>query len=246
MKYLLEICTDTYESAKNADSAGADRIELCTALESGGLTPSYGLTEVTVNTLKIKVNVLIRPRPGDFCYSAEEFEIMCKDILMFKTLNINGIVSGILLKNGEIDVERTKYLVELSKPLEFTFHRAFDRSFDTVKAIEQVIETGANRLLTSGGEPNVDLGVQTIINLHKNNGDRISIMPGGGLNETNIKELQNSGIQEFHLSATVFVESKAYQNSKNYNMGNLNHDNKCGYKYSSIEKIKTIMRMLQE
>ena len=241
MNKTIEICTDSYLSATNADIAGANRIELCSALELGGLTPSYALVKELTNDSKIAVNVLIRPRGGNFVYSDAEFRIMCENINIFKTLNINAIVSGVLLENGEIDIERTKKLVEIAKPLEFTFHRAFDNCPSQEKAIVDVIKTGANRLLTSGGFANVDEGKNVIIDLHKKYGNQIIVMPGSGINENNASVFLNAGISEIHLSASVFKDDMTYKNPKLGNMGYIKEGEKIGYKVSSIEKIKAIV-----
>lgn len=123
---VVEICANSYQSALNAQNAGAKRIELCSELASGGITPSYGLLKQVIDTLSLSVYVLIRPRSGNFNYSEEEFDVMKQDIQLCKNLGYQGIVSGVLNKDNTIDIERTKELIELSKPLEFTFHRAFD------------------------------------------------------------------------------------------------------------------------
>jgi len=123
---ILEICANSYESAVNAQIAGAHRIEICSELSVGGITPSYGLLQKIAEKISIPVHVLIRPRSGNFCYTISEFEQMKTDILLSKKMGFQGIVSGILTKNNEIDIEKTKQLIALSKPLSFTFHRAFD------------------------------------------------------------------------------------------------------------------------
>ncbi|MDD4157570.1 MAG: copper homeostasis protein CutC [Candidatus Cloacimonetes bacterium] len=240
MKHLVEICTDTLKSVENAIIGGSQRIELCSVLECGGITPSYGFTKKVAELNKIKVNILIRPRPGNFVYSDDEFKIMCEDIKQFKELNINGIVSGVLTKEGTVDIEKTKILVELSKPLEFTFHRAFDNCKNINHAIDEVIETGANRLLTSGGKASVDESKDTIIKLHKKYGNRITIMPGGGINLDNAAFFIENGIKEIHLSAGSFEKDNTYYNNELAGMGNSVKDGEIGYKYSNIEVIKGV------
>ncbi len=243
INHIVEICTDTYKSVENAVTGGAFRIELCSALEVGGLTPSYGLVKSASESKKIKVNVLIRPRPGNFVYSDEEFDIMCQDIEILKTLSINGIVSGVLTKNGEIDILRTKKLVDISRPLEFTFHRAFDNCKNPESAIIDIIETGANRILTSGGKPNVTKGMDTILKLHKEHGQRISIMPGGGINANNALKFIKGGIKEIHLSAGLFESETSFSNKELGGMGHLTQNNQLGYKFSNPEIIKEIVRL---
>jgi len=150
MEFKLEICVDSAISALNAQSAGADRIELCDNLGEGGTTPGYGMIISARNNLSIGIHVLIRPRGGDFLYSDTEYDIMRRDIELCGENGIDGIVTGILLPDGTIDVERTARLIEFAYPMTATFHRAFDMCADPVRGIEDVIATGASRLLTSG------------------------------------------------------------------------------------------------
>jgi len=199
---LLEICASNYKSAINAQTAGAHRIELCTELAVGGLTPSYGLLKQVLKVLTIPVFVLIRPRSGNFTYSDTEFEIMKQDIQLCKELGCSGIVSGVLNKNNTIDVERTKQLIELSKPLPFTFHRAFDWTPNPLDALEQLIDLGAKRVLTSGQEPSAEKGIELLKQLNTKAKDRITILPGGGINIENSKMLKDIGFTELHASAT--------------------------------------------
>ena len=156
---LLEICANSFQSAINAQVAGAHRIELCSELAVGGITPSYGLIKKVIEKLSIPVYVLIRPRSGNFTYSEEEFNIMKADIILCKQLGCHGIVSGVLNTDNSIDSVRTKALIELSSPLPFTFHRAFDRAPDTFEALDQLIELGAGRILTSGQAPSAETGM---------------------------------------------------------------------------------------
>lgn len=243
MNHKVEICTDTFKSVENAANTGATRIELCSALDLGGLTPSTSFARLALSKTNIKINVLIRPRPGNFVYSDDEFSIICQDIQIFKELGVNGIVCGVLTKNGDIDVARTKLLVELSKPLEFTFHRAFDNCRNKEKAINDVILTGANRILTSGFEKNVWEGMENIIELHKNYGHLIKIMPGGGIDKQNAKIFLENGIDEIHLSAGVFEIETNYTNIKLGGMGHQISGDKYGYKYSNIEIIQDIVNL---
>ena len=192
---------------------------------------------------KITVNILIRPRPGNFVYSSDEFEIMCEDIKEFKKLNINGIVSGILTKEGNVDIEKTKILVELSRPLEFTFHRVFDNSKNINLAIDEVIKTGADRLLTSGGKASVNDSKETIIKLHKEYGSKIIIMSGGGINLDNAAFFIQNGIKEIHLSAGSFERDNAYYNHELTGMGHSVKNGEIGYKFSNIQLIKKICEL---
>ena len=183
---IIEVCANSYESAINAEQGGADRIELCKDLHIDGLTPTYEIAKKTIDKLKIPVFILIRPREGDFNYSNEEFELMKADIMKFKEMECKGIVSGVLNEDKTVDLGRTKELVELTRPLEFTFHRAFDVVSDPFKEIENLIELGIDRVLTSGQEETANEGIELLETLHKIAGNRIKIMPGSGINKTNI------------------------------------------------------------
>ena len=197
---ILEVCANSYESAINAEKGGAHRIELCENLSVGGLTPNFVLAKKVISELTIPVFILIRPRDGDFNYSGEEFEQIKKDIIIFKELGCRGIVSGILTKDKNIDVIRTRELIELSRPLEFTFHRAFDEVLNPIHGLHQLIEIKANRLLTSGQDVTAFKGLgllKELINIAKN---KIIIMPGSGVNINNILELKKIGSKEIHGS----------------------------------------------
>ena len=178
---IIEVCAESYEYALKAEKAGANRIELCKDLHLEGLTPDYESAIKTIDSLNIPVFILIRPREGDFIYSKEEFELMKQDILKFKEMGCKGIVSGVLNDDNSIDIERTKELVKLSKPLEFTFHRAFDIVKNPLDEIENLIEIGVNRILTSGQEKTAIKGIKLLKKFKAKSIKRISIMPGGGI-----------------------------------------------------------------
>jgi len=239
---LLEICANSIQSAINAQKAGAQRIELCENLAQGGTTPSFGLISEARKHLTIKINVLIRPRPGDFLYSDLEFEIIKKDIEKCKELGVDGVVCGILLSNGDIDIVRIKELVELAKPMSFTFHRAFDFANDPFKALEDVISTGADRILTSGQQPTAIQGVHLIWDFVKIANGRIIIMPGSGINEENIEYFIETGAKEFHMSAATQVESKMTFRKLGMSLGNPEEDYKINE--SNIDKIKSVLAIL--
>ena len=183
---IIEVCAESYEYAVNAEKAGADRIELCKDLHLDGLTPTYEAAKKTINKLNIPVFILIRPREGDFNYSNEEYELMKADIVKFKEMGCKGIVSGVLNKDKTIDLKRTKELVELSRPLEFTFHRAFDIVSDPFKEIENLIDIGVDRVLTSGQEETAAEGIELIKKLNQSAKGRIKIMPGSGIKLSNV------------------------------------------------------------
>ena len=204
---LLEICANSYQSAKNAQEAGAYRVELCQELSVGGMTPSYGLLKQVTDTLSIPVFVLIRPRSGNFVYTEEEFDIMKQDIQLCKNLGCAGIVSGVLNKNNTIDIERTKELVELTNPLQFTFHRAFDCVKDHKNSLEQLIDLDIDRVLTSGLETSAEKGLKLLKQLQEQANGRITILAGSGITSENAKLFKEAGFKEIHASASSKIES---------------------------------------
>ena len=201
MKYLIEIATSDFLTTKSAVEGGADRIELCANLAEGGTTPSYAHIKKCREAFDIALFPIIRPRGGDFLYTKDEFEIMRNDIKLCKELGCEGIVIGLLNMDGTIDMTRTSELIELAYPLEVTFHRAFDRCKDPFIALEELIEIGCQRILTSGQKPTVSEGVDLIAELNKKTDDRIIIMPGSGVRKDNVKMLaEKTGCIEFHSS----------------------------------------------
>lgn len=238
---LLEICSNSYRSAIHAEKAGANRIELCSELAVGGITPSFGLIKKVTETLKIPVFVLIRPRSGNFTYSDDEFEIMKADILQCKALGCRGIVSGVLNKNNTLDVERTKALIELSKPLAFTFHRAFDWVEDPHEALQELVDLGVDRVLTSGQETTAEKGVELLGKLKEKANNRLTILPGSGINAENAIMFKNLGFKEIHCSAStinrVIEPPKISMNSDTF-------FDECVVAYSDLEKISKIRKVL--
>ncbi|NMC39829.1 MAG: copper homeostasis protein CutC [Bacteroidales bacterium] len=212
MEFILEICVDSVESALNAEKGGAHRIELCSALPEGGITPSQGLIKSVKRNTGIPVHVLIRPRSGDFCYDDHELDIMRSDIEFCGEAGIDGIVTGILSPDGSVDTARCSILRESAGSMSFTFHRAFDLCDDPVKGLSGIIETGADRILTSGQAPSAHEGIELIKKLIVKAADRIVIMPGGKINETNIAAIaRETGAREFHMSAAKeIIPGKTY------------------------------------
>ena len=200
----IEVCAYSLESCINAQAGGAGRIELCGGLGEGGTTPSAGLIEVVRHHVDIPLYVMIRPRGGDFVYDVFEEEIMKKDIDLAKKLGANGVVLGILQADGQVDVARTKQLVDHAHPMKVTFHRAFDLTPDPIKALKAIMETGAERVLTSGQKPSAPEGLPLLEKLAKEAGDRIEIMAGGGVNHTNAVQLAETGVHALHLTAKAF------------------------------------------
>ncbi len=209
MNYLIEIATSDFSTTKSAVEGGADRIELCANLAEGGTTPSYGTIIQCRETFSVALFPIIRPRGGDFLYTDEEFAIMLRDVKLCKEAGCNGVVIGLLNKDGSIDVNRTAALVEAAFPLQVTFHRAFDRCSNPFEALEQLIEIGCHRILTSGQKPAAPDGADLIADLNKEADQRIIIMPGSGIRKENIKMLaKKTGCTEFHSSLRGSEKSK--------------------------------------
>jgi copper homeostasis protein len=213
---VLEICAETLESCLAARDGGADRIELCSFLSVGGLTPSHGLLSIALAQSQLPIHVLVRPRPGDFVYSSTEFEIMIRDVEHAKALGAAGCVIGLLLPDGTVDVERTKELVALAGPLEVTFHRAFDHTRDLPAALEQVIACGCRRLLTSGGQPKVSEGAPTLAKLVEQAGGRIRIAAGGGVTLAAAPLLLQYQNLDLHASFRGMVHDPLWSNDVAY------------------------------
>ena len=205
---MLEIAVFNIGSALQAAKAGADRLELCENPQEGGTTPSYGTLKLVKEKIGIPVFPIIRPRGGDFLYSEAEFEVMKQDIRLCKELGFEGVVIGLLLADGNIDLARTSALAELAYPMDVSFHRAFDRCVDAFKGLEDIIAAGCTRILTSGQTPNAGDGKELIRQLISKAGDRIVIMPGSGVRSSNIRELADyTGAKELHSSARLNVKS---------------------------------------
>lgn len=205
----LEICVDSPDAAFVAADAGADRLELCSFLDCGGLTPSIGVIRAIREAVRIPIHVLLRPRVGDFCYSEAEFETMLEDIIALKEIGADGVVLGILDSHARIDVPRTTLLVEAARPLSVTFHRAFDLCPEPLQGLEDVIATGADRLLSSGQQSAAELGIPLLKTLVQQAGNRIIIMPGAGIKSTNAERIiRETGVSELHLSASSLIPGR--------------------------------------
>lgn len=200
---IFEVCVDSVDSAVAAEQGGATRVELCAALLEGGLTPSAGTIAITRAQVSIGLQVMIRPRGGDFLYSDTEFASMKHDIELAKQLGANGVVFGLLTAAGDIDSDRTRVLLDLAKPMNVTFHRAFDMTRDPIAALETLIGLGINRVLTSGQEVSALEGAELVHGLLVHADDKIIVMPGGGITEQNIKKvLDTTGAKEIHVTGT--------------------------------------------
>jgi len=196
---LVEAAVETLDSALAAERAGADRIELCDNLSEGGTTPDGELVAAIVERIQLPVFVLIRPRAGDFVYSESEFDVMIRDIELTRTMGIAGIVSGALDVKGRVNVKRTRSLVKAAGGLPVTFHRAIDSAADLPAALDDAIEAGVGRVLTSGGAPTAREGVDVIAALVLQARERVSIIAGGGIREHNVHEvIARTGVHEVH------------------------------------------------
>lgn len=218
--YRLEICANSVASCVEAQKGGAYRVELCAAIPEGGTTPSYGDISLARELLDIQLNVIIRPRGGDFLYSEIEHKIMLKDIGIARQLGVDGIVIGCLTAEGEVDMERNKALIDAADGMSVTFHRAFDMCRNPFESLERIISLGCDRILTSGQQQQAEQGVPLLKELVQRAGDRIIIMPGSGINAANIALIaKETGAKEFHLSARKPVESTMAYRNPHINMG---------------------------
>ena len=220
MKYKIEICANSVTSCLEAEKGGAYRVELCAGIPEGGTTPSYGEIVVARRLLKIKLNIIIRPRGGDFLYSDVEHQTMIHDIEMAKKLGVDGVVIGCLTADGKIDMQRNKELIDVAEGMNVTFHRAFDMCKDPFESLEQIISLGCDTLLTSGQQPTAIEGVSLIKELIDKAKDRIVVMPGSGINENNIANIaKETNAKEFHFSAREPIDSKMEYKNPDLKMG---------------------------
>ncbi|HAM09534.1 MAG TPA: copper homeostasis protein CutC [Bacteroidales bacterium] len=246
MNYKLEICVDSIESALNAQLAGADRIELCDNLIEGGTTPSYGTIISARSNLNIMLHVIIRPRGGDFLYTDTEYDVMRRDIEVCGESGADGIVTGILTADGKIDIDRTASLVEFARPMSVTFHRAFDMCADPVKGLESIIQSGADRLLTSGQKKTAIEGSDLINKLIKQAQGRIIIMPGSGIDDHNIASIAKAtGASEYHLTGRKTIQSRMEFRKKEITMSGYPGYDEFSGKVTDTDKIRRIIDVLR-
>lgn len=207
-KNNIEICASTIQSAVNAKAGGATRIEICDNLEGGGTTPSYATIEYCINELGLETNVLVRPRAGDFFYSEEEFAVICRDVEMCKQLGANSVVVGFLKENGELDTERIEKVVKIASPMMVVCHRAFDACVNKEEAIEQIINAGCSKVLTSGGAPTSAEGIDGLAKIVKQVNGRIGVIAASGVNSENVtKIVKESGVKEVHSPCKVLIDN---------------------------------------
>lgn len=216
---LIEVCVDSVAGVLAAERGGAHRAELCADLLEGGTTPSPGMLATALERSDLDICVLVRPRGGDFLYTDLEFETMTRDIEAVKTAGAAGVVLGTLDRHGDIDIERTRDLVARARPMQVTFHRAFDMTRDPHAALETLVELGVDRILTSGQRESASDGLELLTELVARAGDRIVVMPGG-LNETNIRQVaETTGARELHFAARSRVQSGMEYRNRDCGMG---------------------------
>lgn len=242
----IEICVDSVEGAMTAARGGADRVELCDNLMEGGTTPSGGCIKLARANLSIGLQVIIRPRGGDFLYSDIEMAVMMEDVRLAKALGADGVVIGCLTAEGDVDQVRTATLVELARPMNVTFHRAFDMCREPRKALEDLIDLGIDRVLTSGQEATVLEGLDLICDLNKLAAGRIIVMPGGGLTARNVQKIAtHSGVSEVHLSARSGVESKMKHRNSRCFMGGALRPPEFSWKTTDEGSVRSIVGLFR-
>jgi len=245
MDRKLEICCGDIQSVRAALEGGADRVELCSGLEAGGLTPSIGLIKAAVEiakSTKMLVHVLIRPREGDFLYTEDETEVMISDIDSAREAGADGVVIGALNQDGDIDVETCRRMVEHAHGLNITFHRAFDLCRDAEKALENIIELGCNRILTSGQAPTAEKGIGTLQHLNKIADGRLTILAGSGVTPANARKIiDEAEVCELHASARSTCKSKMVYRNEGVSMGAPDSD-----EYTRKATDQSIVKQLSE
>jgi copper homeostasis protein len=241
-EFLVEVCVDSIESAVAAERGGAHRIELCSSLGDGGITPSSGTIAAVREKVGITLHVMIRPRAADFCYSSEEFRIMQYDILAAKRLGADGVVFGILDLNGNVDTERTRQLAALAAPLRVTFHRAFDMSSDLLRSFHDLQGAGVHCVLTSGGKQTAAEGAETLKSLVDAATNGVAIMAGGGIDDQNVAALiSRTGVRQIHASLKSSITSPMRFQNQEISMGTAG-----GHEYEHfIVSEQKVQRLLQ-
>ena len=244
-QFKFEVCANSVESCIAAQDGGADRVELCAGIPEGGTTPSYGEIKTARRLLhSTLLHVIIRPRGGDFLYSQLEMERMKEDILVCKELGVDGVVFGCLTESGEVDIAKNMQLMECANGMSTTFHRAFDRTINPQKALEDIIAMGFDRILTSGQQPKAIEGTALLAELQKKAEGRITLLAGSGVNEDNIKDIFDAtGIHEYHFSARVNIPSKMKNICSNVYMGAPNAD-ELNIQRTSKDRVAATIRKL--
>lgn len=246
--FKFEVCANSVASCIAAEQAGADRVELCAGIPEGGTTPSLGAIAVARDVLKnTKLHVIIRPRGGDFLYSEEELEQMFHDINVCRKWGVDGVVFGCLTSEGRVHMLDNRDLMDEAKGMSVTFHRAFDRTVDPFKALEDIIGLGFDRILTSGQQPKAIDGVNLLEQLHDKAKGRIHLLAGSGVNEDNIREIyEHTGIHEYHFSARVGIKSGMKNMGGHVYMGAKGADEQTILVTSKERVEQTIANLLKE
>ncbi len=239
---LVEVCANSLQSAVNAERAGADRIELCSELAVGGITPSYGLLKAVSEKISIPVRVLIRPRSGDFTYSDEELNIMKRDIAFCGELGFEGIVSGVLYSNFVFDENRSMELMEVANNLKFTFHRAFDWVQDPLRVLQWLEASGVDTILTSGQQKTAIEGMELLVDLH-DKASVTTIMPGSGIRADNAHLFKESGFKAIHLSASRMHQKIQHEPKVGLNSPRMLSDDSVPI--SSFETIQEVIKAVK-
>jgi copper homeostasis protein len=244
---LVEACVNSPLSAIEAEKGGANRVELCDNLYEGGTTPSAAAILVTRKNIGIALNVIIRPRGGDFIYSDMETEVMLQDILFCKQNSVDGVVLGALTPDGNIDISKTQALTQAAFPMNVTFHRAFDMVTDPEKALEDVILCGCDRILTSGLQNKAAEGKDMIAKMVKQAGDRIIIVAGSGINDQNAALLVTyTGVKEIHSSSKSSIQSKMKFRNLTVFMGGIQQIPEYENSFTDALKIKSIVESVKD
>jgi copper homeostasis protein len=243
--FKIEACIGTLQSGIEAEKGGGNRVELCDNLAEGGTTPSAALIQMTKEKLEIPAAVMIRPRHGDFLYSDLEFEIMKKDIEFCKTVGVEAVVFGLLTPDGQIDCQRTMRLVESAGNMQVCFHRAVDLSRDYFEAIEQIINCGCTRILTSGGANKAVEGFENIRKAQELYGNKIEIMFGSGINAENVSKFHSVGIRNFHLSGKVQIDSLMTYRKEGVSMGAISAEEEYKITQTDYRKIEDVKKVLE-
>lgn len=248
VKYQFEICANSVESCLAAQAGGADRVELCAGIPEGGTTPSCGEISIAREMLTdTRLHVIIRPRGGDFLYSDIEVRTMLKDIETARKLGADGVVFGCLTAKGEVDLPVMRKLMEASEGLSVTFHRAFDVCCHPKEALEQIIELGCDRILTSGQQPTAELGIPLLKELQEQSAGRIVLLAGCGVNEKNIARIAlETGIKEFHFSARESITSKMEYRNEIVSMGGTVHIEEYERNVTSARRVEETIRSLHK
>ncbi|MCB2298752.1 copper homeostasis protein CutC [Clostridium tagluense] len=220
MSFILEVCVDSVESAMEAIKGGANRLELCSALIIGGTTPNINLFELIKEKTNIKMNILIRPRYGDFCYTEDEFEIMKRDIQMFEKAGASGVVIGILKPDGSLDIDRMKELIEVAEGMHITLHRAFDVCINPFTTLEEAKKLGISSILTSGQKNKCTEGRELLKELVEKSEDKIEILIGSGINSGNVEDvIRYTKSYAVHTSGKMEIESNMKYRKEDISMG---------------------------